>query len=82
MTQSIIVYRNPVEQAFWESGLILPIMASGAFYILLVVILFQIADKIRILTHRSVRSMPDWVTYLILGGSVVPTWYLLKYMTI
>lgn len=25
MTQSVIVYRNPIEAAFWESGLLLPL---------------------------------------------------------
>ena len=29
MTQSIIVYRNPMEQAFWESGLLLPLVAGS-----------------------------------------------------
>lgn len=27
-TQSIIVYRNPAEQAMWESGLVVPIFSS------------------------------------------------------
>lgn len=30
MTQSIIVYRNPAEQAFWESGLLVPISGGIA----------------------------------------------------
>ena len=28
MTQSVIVYRNPIEAAFWESGLLLPLMVG------------------------------------------------------
>lgn len=27
-TQSIILYRNPMEQAFWESGAIVPLLCS------------------------------------------------------
>lgn len=27
-TQSIIVYRNPLEAAFWESGLLFPLMCA------------------------------------------------------
>ena len=30
MTQSIIVYRNPMEQAFWESGMMIPIVGGIA----------------------------------------------------
>lgn len=28
MTQSIIVYRNPAEAAFWESGMAFPMMVG------------------------------------------------------
>jgi len=38
-TTSIIVYRNPAEQAFWESGLLFPLICSlvvamGVAYVL------------------------------------------------
>lgn len=28
MTQSLIIYRNPIEAAFWESGMFLPLMCG------------------------------------------------------
>lgn len=28
MTQSIIVYRNPLEQQFWESGMLFPLICG------------------------------------------------------
>ena len=36
-TQSIIVYRNPMEQAFWESGAIIPLFGSGIVFVLVIV---------------------------------------------
>jgi archaellum biogenesis protein FlaJ (TadC family) len=37
MTQSIIVYRNPVEQAFWESGIVVPLGGALATFFLVMV---------------------------------------------
>jgi len=36
MTQSIIVYRNPAEAAFWESGIIVPLGGSLATFFFVV----------------------------------------------
>jgi len=38
MTQSVIVYHNPIEAAFWESGLLFPLVVGivvgiGASYV-------------------------------------------------
>ena len=56
-TQSIIVYRNPIEQAFWESGMITPIIFGVVAIVILVCALhalldhsFKLAKKS---THRS-----------------------------
>lgn len=45
-TQSIIVYRNPLEQAFWESGVFGPICIGGLVFLLAVVGLHKFLDFI------------------------------------
>jgi hypothetical protein len=45
MTQSIIVYRNPIEATFWESGMVFPLMASLVVGFLTMFFLSWIATK-------------------------------------
>lgn len=49
--QSIIVYRNPLEQQFWESGLLFPIMVACAVAILVAVIAGKIIESSRRLRY-------------------------------
>ena len=49
MTQSIIVYNNPMEQAFWESGLIRPLLC-GLFVFFVVII---VGEKILLMSKLS-----------------------------
>jgi len=47
MTQSFIVYRNPLEQAFWEgvmNGDFFPFMVAGVVFIVMVVVMNSIYD--------------------------------------
>lgn len=44
-THSIIVYRNPVEQAFWESGLIVPLGGCLLTFLLVFVLLMKLAGR-------------------------------------
>ena len=56
MTQSIIVYRNPMEQAFWESGMLIP-LAGGCVVGL---ILFGIAYKLSGFIFTRFRNKLSW----------------------
>lgn len=43
--QSIIVYSNPVQAAFWESGLLIPILVAGVVFILVMLGMTKLFDK-------------------------------------
>ena len=49
MPQSIIVYRNPLEQAFWEglmgSPVIIPVFGSLCVGVLVLIMLYHLAEK-------------------------------------
>lgn len=45
-TQSIIVYRNPVEAAFWESGMIVPLGGGLGVGFIVFLLLMWIAQKV------------------------------------
>lgn len=55
-TQSIIVYRNPVEAAFWESGMAFPLMSGLFVGFIVFVIGATILDKV---TKKSWKK-PVW----------------------
>ena len=61
MTQSIIVYRNPVEAAFWESGLVIPIFAGCAVGFLTFIALYKIAEKF-CPRRYGFYNVPNYVT--------------------
>jgi hypothetical protein len=42
--QSIIVYRNPLEAAFWESNALVPIMAGVLVFFVLFLSLMKLLD--------------------------------------
>lgn len=44
-TQSIIVYRNPAEAAFWESGMLIPLLGGLGSFLIVMLILSAIANK-------------------------------------
>ncbi len=44
-TQSIIVYRNPAEAAFWESGMLIPLFGGLATGFLIFCVLAAVAKK-------------------------------------
>lgn len=45
-TQSIIVYRNPAEAAFWESGMAVPLGGGLVTFLIAMVALNYIAGKV------------------------------------
>lgn len=61
-TQSIIVYRNPVEAAFWESGMIFPLMGGLGVGFIAFLILMRIAEM-TIGDHR--------INNLVIGGAAI-----------
>lgn len=44
--QSIIVYHNPLQQAFWESDMLIPLLGGLGSGFLLFVVLMWIAGKV------------------------------------
>lgn len=69
-TQSIIVYRNPIEQQFWESGLLIPIMAGMIVVVLTMVVSDAIFSKfIRKYspTFGKIMNVMLWVS-IVAGG--------------
>jgi len=65
MTQSIIVYRNPIEAAFWESGLIFPLMV--ALFVGFITILAT--SKLVEMKYGNINS-PKWAHWLSAAISV------------
>jgi len=43
-TQSIILYRNPAEQMFWEGGYAFPLIASLATIVVVFLVLMKILE--------------------------------------
>lgn len=66
-TQSIIVYRNPVEQMFWEGGFAFPLFAGLAAGFLTFVLLIKIAEMLSNLIARRHPPLESntWVVSLI-----------------
>jgi hypothetical protein len=46
-TQSVIVYRNPLEQQFWESGVIFPVVVGGAAFMIIVALGARLLDLLK-----------------------------------
>jgi len=45
-TQSIIVYRNPLEQQLWEGGYVPLFLGAGILFVLITVVLMHVAGMI------------------------------------
>lgn len=44
-TQSIIVYRNPIEAHFWESGMMFPLLVSLGIFAAVLIVLCKLFEK-------------------------------------
>lgn len=75
MTQSIIVYRNPMEAMFWESGMMFPIMVG------VVIGLFSgmIADKlIRTVAPKLYRNHGGTAVFVVASVMTIAViWFML-----
>lgn len=65
-TTSIIVYRNPMEQAFWESGLVFPLMVTVAVTIIYAMIAGKFLESLPWQYQRA-----KWVSNLYLISVVI-----------
>ena len=66
-TQSIIVYRNPLEAAFWESGLLLP----ASVFVLSFLIVLLVGMKIQDAVFRSAKWPRFGAAYNYSGYGVI-----------
>ena len=58
---SIIVYRNPIEKAMWEGGLMLPLMA----FVLVMGVTFFITYKLlEKFSGKPMWKAPEWFLYV------------------
>lgn len=63
MPTSIIIYRNPLEQAFWESGLLIPLIGSKGIFILSFVLITLVIDRYSFSLWKT-RRVPTYITVL------------------
>lgn len=74
MTDSIIVYRNPVEAAIWEnllgSHVLFPVMCSGIVAVVVVACLANLLDKKLRVVHRT-HWIHKYGMNIVLGVAVI-----------
>lgn len=82
MTQSIIVYRNPVEQAFWEglmnSELTFPVMFAVAMFFVSIFFYDWLLNKIQ--DAFKVRRVWNGQGYMVVALSTITSLCVLWYM--
>ena len=66
-TQSIIVYRNPMEQQLWEGGYVPLLLGAGVIFIVVFVILMQLAGMIFGKWNVEHRTWPSMVAMALAG---------------
>ncbi len=73
-TQSIIVYRNPIEQQLWESGMIFNVIVFMVLAVFLCVVSAKLVDRYTVKRYqpwgvmRSRRA--EYIMYAALAASV------------
>lgn len=82
--QSIIVYRNPIEAAFWESGLAFPVIAGtvvGVAVALALNFLFTAYNRRRRVPVPWGNAITQVQSNLLVAGSILATvvtiWFLI-----
>lgn len=65
--QSVIVYRNPLEAAIWESGMVGPLLLW--LVIILGLVLIQDGLFRRFIPYR-IRNQNSWYIYAVIGESM------------
>lgn len=80
-TQSIIVYRNPAEQAFWESGIMVPLTGSLLAFMIVFVIMhravgYTLQRWLKLGVH-SYENEIGWTAVAIAGMAAYQTFKML-----
>lgn len=71
--QSIIVYRNPMEAAFWESGIVFPMIVS-------LVVMFVVAFiMMKVIEYFEIRK---YHILLLFGPPTLAAWIVLYNMSL
>lgn len=75
-TQSIIVYRSPIEAAFYESNLLIPIGGGLIAFFLVVVVLGMALNK------YYWHATQEWMTWVIFALAAVAGVAVYQYLVI
>jgi NhaP-type Na+/H+ or K+/H+ antiporter len=77
MTQSFIVYRNPLEAAMWESGLVFPLIGGLSIGFIVFVVGMVMLDKY---TKKSWKKPRWWKisTYALATASIALAVYVFR----
>lgn len=75
-TQSIIVYRNPAEAAFWQSGMFVPLFGGLGVGMLVFILLTHMFDRA---INRSNNNTPMIVCAIlsVIAGAFTFHWLLI-----
>lgn len=82
-TQSIIVYRNPAEQAFWESGMAFPLLCS--LFAIVVTFLLVVTISEKVISHtklRHNRKSADVIITFAIVACAAAAYFTFTYMAI
>lgn len=78
-TQSIIVYRNPMEQQLWEGGYVPLFLGAGVLFIVFTLILLQIAGMVFGKWNVERRTWPSVVCMALAALATVFVFHLLPF---
>lgn len=81
-TQSIIVYRNPLEAAFWESGIIFPVVVGivlAACTATALNWLFIKYNKLRSVTYPKelTQWQSNWIVIGTIATMIATVWFMM-----
>lgn len=77
--QSVIVYRNPLEAAIWESGMVVPLL----LWIGMVMALVLLQDSLfRIFIPHRIRNRNSWYIYAVIVESMVIAGAITNYLVL
>lgn len=74
MPQSIIVYRNPLEAAFWESGMVFPLIVGMVVAVVMTMVACEVWER---LTPRRMREYTGHVALITAVTTLITTMYLM-----
>lgn len=75
MPQSIIIYRNPLEAAFWESGILFPLIVGMVVALVMTIVVCNAWERF---LPRRMREYTGYVAIVTAVGSMLATMMLMK----